>query len=97
MTISEERKELEDTIEENLWQIQKNLDQATRRISITRQRMKREAEGSARIVPEDETLNQDLHEIANTIHDAKTDMDARMKDYKDLLELIGEAREEAEE
>lgn len=97
MTISEERKELEDTIEENLWQIQKNLDQATRRISMARQRMKREAEGSARIVPEDKTLKQDLHEIASTIHDVKTDMDARMEDYNNLLELIGEARKEDKE
>ena len=91
--LSEERKQLEDTIEENLWQIQKNLDRATRRISMARKRMKREADGSARIVPEDETLQQDMKEIAATIYDANDDMEARMKDFENLLELIEEERE----
>ena len=59
---------------------------------LAREQMEKPVEGSARIVPDDETLKQDMKEIAANIYGANDDMDARMKDFENLLELIEEER-----
>lgn len=92
-----DRTELEDAIYDTAKRTREQMDETLARLSLAMRQMQREEDGAARIVPEQKTLEQDLHELGAALYDMHTDWEALMQNWEDLMETIGAEREEGED
>lgn len=92
-----DRTELEDAIFDTAKRTRDELEQVIKRLDLAIDQMEREVEGSARIVPENQTLRQDLYEIGAVLWDMDGDWEALIQNWEDLMETIEADREEREQ